>query len=107
MTKLFAPQATVKVAATNSASAGAKLPGTRNGAGPFSIRVVNDGTTMGHLAFGADSTVAAAVTDLPIVPNSLPQGFTIANPAKGDQLWYSVIMDSSTANIYITVGDGI
>jgi hypothetical protein len=107
MTKLFAPQATVKVSATNSASTGQALPGTRGQAGPFQIRVLNDGTTVAHIKFGSDTTVAAATTDLPIAPNSLPQGFTIANPSRGDQLFFSVIMDSSTANVYVTVGDGI
>lgn len=103
---LFKPQATVKVAATSAASTAAVLPGTRQGAGQFQLRMVNDGTTMAHIAFGT-SSVAATTSDFPIAPNSLPQGMTLANPAKDGVIYYSVIMDSGTANVYLTVGDGI
>lgn len=107
MVKLFAPQATTKVAATSSASGGAVLPGTRGQTGPFQIRLLNDGTTVAHIAFGTSTSVAATTSDLPIAPNSLPQGFTIANPDRASPVYFSVIMDSGTANVYVTTGDGI
>ena len=106
MTRLFAPQATVKVAATTSASTAAALPGTRQGGGGFQLRMLNDGTTVAHIAFGS-SSVAATTSDFPIAPGSLPQGITLANPANGGVIYYSVIMDTSTANVYLTVGDGL
>lgn len=103
--KLFAPQATTTQAATTSASAAKKLAGTRAGAGQYQVRVYNDGTTLGYIAFGA-STVAAAVTDIPI-PAGLPCGFTITNPSRDGDAYFSVIMASGTATFSVTTGDGI
>lgn len=101
---LFAPQATTTQALTTSAST-AKLLAGQPKSGAFQVRVYNDGTTLAYIAFGT-SSVAAAVTDIPIPPG-IPCGFTISNPAKGGAVYFSGIMASSTATMTVTTGDGI
>jgi hypothetical protein len=103
--KLFAPQATTTQAATTAASTAKLIPGTRGQGGAYAVRIYNDGTTLGYIAFG-DSSVAATTSDLPI-PSALPCGFTIANPAKSPATHFSVIMASGTATFSVTTGDGI
>ena len=103
--ELFAPQATVTQAATVTTSTPKLIPGTREQAGPYQVRIYNDGSTLGYIAWG-DSTVTATTSSLPI-PAGLPCGFTISNPAKGGPTHFAVIMASSTATFSFTVGDGI
>lgn len=105
MTKLFAPQATVTQAATTSTSTPKAIPGTRNQAGAFQVRIYNDGTTLGYIEWG-DSAVAATTASLPIPPGQAC-GFTIANPAKAPATHFAVIMASGTATFSVTTGDGI
>ena len=101
--KLFEAKATVRQAATNSASAAALIPGQPEG--PYQVRVVNDGTTMAYIAFGG-STVAATTSDLPVPPN-VPCGFSVNSPQAAGARYFSVIMASGTANVSVSSGWGI
>ena len=106
MTHLFAPRegGTVKVSATSSASSAAKFPTEPRGS--FQVRVSNDGTTWGYIKWAADSSVAATTSDIPLAPGQVT-GFTVRNPDRSLPLYYSVIMASGTANVHVTVGEGI
>lgn len=106
MVYLFSPRAggKVKVSATNSASSAAQFP--TNPDGSFQIRVCNDGTTWGYITWGKNASIAATTSDEPIPPGQCV-GFTVMNQLNQEQLYYSVIMASGTANITISVGQGI
>jgi hypothetical protein len=106
MTYLFSPRAggKTRTAATNSASTAAQFPTRPNGS--FQIRVCNDGTTWGYIAWSSSSSVAATTSDEPLPPGQCV-GFTVMNEGNNSPLYYSVIMASSTANITVSVGSGI
>ena len=104
MSMLFHPRTTTKVSATSSASTAAQFLGGPGG--KFQIRVCNDGTTWAYIKWDRDSAVAATTSDLPIPPGQCV-GFTVNNLPGTLPTYYSVIMASGTANVHVTVGDGI
>jgi len=106
MNELFSPRAggKARVSATGSASTAARFP--TDPSGSFQVRVCNDGTTWGYIAWSSSSAVTATTSDEPLPPGQCV-GFTVMNQQSQAPLYYSVIMASGTANITVSVGNGI
>ena len=98
----FMPGASVKLSLTTS-SGRVALPGTRTGAQRQSVRLYNSGAVDIAIAFG-DSTITAANDGTSMIIKSgtveLFQADKAATHIAGIAL-------SSTADLYITRGDGI
>jgi hypothetical protein len=105
MSDSFAPiqGATVSRAASSSSSnvAMPKCP-----AGAVQVRVYNSGTDLAFVAFGTDSTAAAATTDYP-VPGGAIEVITLTNPASARITYAAAITASGTPTLYFTPGYGI
>lgn len=91
---LFTPGATASISVTTS-SARVALP-----AGGGQLAVLNNGGGVVFIKFG-DSTVTAAVTDIP-VEIGVARGFT----PPGTATHVAAIIASGTATVYFTAGEG-
>ena len=95
----YAKGPTVSVA-VNVASAQTAI--TNAGVGTQSIRLVNVGTTVAFFKLGKDSTVTAALTDTPLLPNS-EKVFLLPN----DMTNIAVISASAGGTLYATTGESV
>lgn len=103
--KLFPANAkTLSIAVTTSASTAVDLPNTGN-----SIRIVNDGAVTAFVSFFGAATVPVATeggavnTCTPILAG---EDTTFSLPGNGQIYRVSAITATSTATLYVSVGDG-
>lgn len=109
-TKAFSPTGkTVRVTAAVSPPLGVQAPETGTNQG-YQFRLHNAGTTIAFLAFGATAAEAQANA---VIPTGTPQNSIPLPPGIVEVLsfpigsFFSAVIGSATAEIYITPGKGL
>lgn len=98
----FAPIVSVSVNATTTATAAATLPGYPAVSGIDTVRLVNAGTAVAYIKFGADASVVADVaTGVALLPGVIE----VLDPPDTYK-YFSVYAPSGTQSINITSGVG-
>jgi hypothetical protein len=73
--------------------------------GPFSVRIMNNGTATAWINFGDSAVTADLASGMPVGPGAR-EVVTFDNPGNG-ALYVAAIAAASTGKIYFTPGRGI
>lgn len=107
LTQAFAPYGNTANVAISNTSASVQFNTQTGGAsgfgGGYQVRLYNNSSSTVFIAFGAASTVTAAVaTSLPMAPNSI-EVFTVPFQTS----YVAVIASAAGGTLYATVGEGV
>jgi len=99
----FTPQINKTVAIQSST--GSNVTALPGGAGQ-QVRVINAGSAIVWIGFGASTITVSSTTDMPILASAAPEKFTVPAGSVVSYIAYTSSTAAAAATLYVTQGEG-